>query len=78
MQRGVQLRKSKAWFGKSHDRHGFLQRGRYVAHNRYVIKVFSNAFRVSKTVLRQPPSCAASQIKEPAWPALVAVAIPAR
>ena len=32
----VQLRKSKAWFGKSRDPQGFYERGRYVAHNRDV------------------------------------------
>ncbi len=30
---GVQLRKSKAWFGKLRDPQGFYERGRYVAHN---------------------------------------------
>ncbi len=33
---GVQLRKSKAWFGKSRDPQEFYERGRYVAHNRDV------------------------------------------
>ena len=51
----------------------FYERGRYVAHNRDV-GILPRVQSFNKTVLRQPPSCAASQIREPAWPALVAVA----
>ena len=51
----------------------FYECGRYVAHNHDDSPTHSELIRLYCTET-QPPSCAASQIREPAWPALVAVA----
>ncbi len=78
---GVQLRKSKAWFGKS--REDFYERGRYVAHNRDVRyspthSELSDCTQCTvycrDTHQRQHCQDQATASQGPAWPALVTVA----